>query len=160
MIQRKKINTEQVLPKIKYYCAYQERCRSEVEDKLHSMGLSQIDSEEMIEGLIQDGYLDEKRFATLFAGGKFRTRQWGLLKIKSELIRRGISTENIKHAIEDINAMEYQETFKRLAAQKWKLLGPEKDSTLKKSKLQHYLLQKGYEWELVKTVPGNDDAGE
>ena len=73
---------EQSLQKIKQYCAYQERCHSEVRDKLYSFGLHQSEVEEIITLLIVENYLNEERFAILFAGGKFRMKQWGKHKIK------------------------------------------------------------------------------
>jgi regulatory protein len=152
MIQRKNPKKELVLPKIKHYCAYQERCRSEVEERLRSMGLSKKEIEEMVASLVQENYIDEGRFAMLYAGGKFRTSQWGFQKIKWELSKKKISAADIKSALAEISMTEYEKTLEKLAAQKWKLLGSEKDETLKKTKLQDYLLQKGYEWELIKKI--------
>ena len=35
----------------------------------------------MISHLITEGYLNEERFAKAFAGGKFRVKNWGNIKI-------------------------------------------------------------------------------
>jgi len=116
------------------------------------MGLSKNETDEMVASLIQEDYINERRFAMLFAGGKFRTRQWGFQKIKWELSKKKISAADIKNALAEISMTEYEKTLEKLATQKWKLLGSEKDEILKKTKLQDYLLQKGYEWELIKKV--------
>src|SRR5690606_33190020 len=95
---------EQALQKIKQYCAYQERCHSEVRDKLYSFGLRQSEVEEMITLLIVENYLNEERFAIHFAGGKFRMKQWGKHKIKQALKLRKVSDYCINKALKDIDS--------------------------------------------------------
>jgi len=46
----------QALPKIKHYCSYQERCHSEVKDKLYGFGLNKNDAEQIISTLIEENY--------------------------------------------------------------------------------------------------------
>jgi regulatory protein len=140
---------DRVLQKIKHYCSYQERCHSEVRAKLYSFGLWKKDVEEIISQLIEENYLNEERFAFQFAGGKFRIRQWGRIKIKYELKQKQVSEYCIKKALEDIDDETYLETLKKIALNKWKSLNKEKNIFIKKRKLQDYLLQKGYETSLV-----------
>src|ERR1700693_812271 len=71
------LTPEQAIPKIKQYCAYQERCHAEVKDKLYSFGLHRKDVDEIIVLLIGENYLNEERFAIQYAGGKFRMKHWG-----------------------------------------------------------------------------------
>ncbi|HEV8079593.1 MAG TPA: hypothetical protein VGP43_02700 [Chitinophagaceae bacterium] len=77
-----KLTKEQALPKIKLYCAYQERCHKEVKEKLYSLGLYKKDVEQLISQMIEENYLNEERFAIQYAGGKFRMNKWGRIKIK------------------------------------------------------------------------------
>ncbi|TAH03079.1 MAG: RecX family transcriptional regulator, partial [Sphingobacteriales bacterium] len=81
----KTLTKEQALQKLRQYCAYQERCHQEVKDKLYSYGLHQQQVEESISQLIEEDYLNEERFAKQYAGGKFRMKQWGKVKITYEL---------------------------------------------------------------------------
>jgi len=141
---------EQSLQKIKQYCAYQERCHSEVRDKLYSFGLRQSEVEEVITLLIVENYLNEERFAIHFAGGKFRMKQWGKHKIKQALKLRQVSDYCINKALKGIDTNEYERTFEKLTEQKLKTLKSEKNIFIKKRKLQDFLLQKGYESEWVK----------
>ncbi|HEY5368222.1 MAG TPA: regulatory protein RecX [Hanamia sp.] len=141
---------QQSVPKIKQYCAYQERCHAEVRDKLYSFGLNKMEVENIISDLISENYLNEERFAIHYAGGKFRMKQWGKIKIKQSLKFKQVSDYCIKKALKEIDAEAYERTFQKLAAQKLKTLKGEKNIFIKKRKLQDYLLQKGYEGELVK----------
>ncbi|HXR83872.1 MAG TPA: RecX family transcriptional regulator [Hanamia sp.] len=140
---------EQSFPKIKQYCAYQERCHAEVRDKLYSFGLKKSEVEGIISSLITENYLNEERFAIHFAGGKFRMKQWGKIKIKKALKLKQVSEYCIKKALKEIDSTEYEKTFQKLAGQKLKTLKSEKNIFIKKRKLQDYLLQKGFENEMI-----------
>ena len=145
----------QSLPKIKQYCAYQERCHSEVRDKLYSFGLHQDEVEEIIYTLITENYLNEERFAILYAGSKFRMKQWGKSKIKQSLKLKQISDYCIKKALKEIDEADYKKTFQKLADQKLKTLKGERNIFIKKRKLQDFLLHKGFENDLVREAVNN-----
>lgn len=141
---------QQSVPKIKQYCAYQERCHAEVRDKLYSFGLNKMEVEEIISELITENYLNEERFAIHYAGGKFRMKQWGKNKIKQSLKFKQVSDYCIRKALKEIDLKEYEKTFQKLAEQKLKTLNSEKNVLIKKRKLQDFLIQKGYESEKIR----------
>lgn len=146
---------EQSLPKIKQYCAYQERCHMEVREKLYSFGLHKNEVAEIISTLITENYLNEERFAIHFAGGKFRMKQWGKIKIKQALKQKQVSEYCIRKALKEIDNNEYRQTFFKLAEQKLKTLKTEKNIFIKKRKLQDFLIQKGYEREMITEAAKN-----
>jgi len=150
--QKGSVSTEQAFEKLKYYCGYQERCHSEVKDKLYSLGLWQTQVEELISRLIEENYLNEERFAQQFAGGKFRMKQWGKIKITYELKKKGVSPYNIKKGLKEIDPDDYDKVFQKLSEDKLESLASEKNIFVKKKKLQDYLLQKGYERDLINDV--------
>jgi regulatory protein len=151
MLQRKFLTKEQALQKIKHYAAYQERSHYEVKEKLYSFSLRKVDVEEIISTLISENYLNEERFATQFASGKFRIKQWGRNKIKYELQQKKVSTYCIKKAIAAIDEKQYLSTLESLAAKKWVSLKGEQHLS-RHAKTQSYLMQKGYEPNLVQKV--------
>lgn len=140
----------QSLPKIKQYCAYQERCHSETRDKLYSFGLNKAEVEEIISTLIVENYLNEERFAIHYAGGKFRMKQWGKNKIKQALKFKQVSDYCIKKALKEIDSKEYENAFRKLVEQKLRSLKSEKNIFIKKRKLLDFLLMKGYESEIIR----------
>lgn len=151
MLQRKQLTKEQALQKLKHYCAYQERSHAEVKEKLYSFGLRKLLVEETIAQLIEEDYLNEERFALQFAGGKFRMKQWGRVKIKHALKQKQVSEYCIQKALKAIDEKTYTATLHKLAAQKWKSIkGVGVNAFVKMSKTTGYLLQKGYEPGLVK----------
>ena len=143
------LTKEQALQKAKHYCGYQERCYSEAKAKLYSFGLYKKEVEELLTELINENYLNEERFAIQFAGGRFRIKQWGKVKIKYELKQKQVSDYCIKKALASINENEYQKTIQKLFSAKLKTLKSEKNIFIKKKKLQDHLLQKGFESALI-----------
>jgi len=140
------------LQKIKSYCVYQERCHSEVRKKLYEFGLYKKDVEQIISQLIEDNYLNEERFAIQYAGGKFRMNKWGRVKIKQALTQKNVSEYSIKKALKQISEEDYIKTLNKLADNKLKTLKNENDNFIKNRRLQDYLLQKGYENDLIRQL--------
>ena len=152
MNSNKYYSKEEALQKAKQYCAYQERCHSEVKEKLYSFGLYKKDVDELMAELISDNYLNEERFAILFAGGKFRIKQWGRVKIKYALKQKQVSEYCIKKALTGIDDSQYTATLQKLFEQKLKTLRSEKNLFIRKRKIQDHLMQKGFETELVRAL--------
>ena len=143
---------EEALQKAKHYCAYQERCHSEVKDKLYSFGMNKKEVDELLSNLIEENYLNEERFAIQYAGGKFRIKQWGRIKIKYALKQKQVSEYCIKKALAAINETDYKKTLQKLFNQKLKTLKTEKNIFIKKRKLQDHLIQKGFETDLIRKL--------
>ena len=146
--------SSQILQKAKHYCAYQERCHSEVREKLYGFGLRKNEVEDLISKLIEENYLNEDRFAVQFAGGKFRIKQWGRVRIRHELKSKQVSEYCIRRALATLDEMDYLNTLKKLAAAKMKLLKSERNILIRKRKLQSHLLQKGFERDLIIQTTG------
>lgn len=144
----------QARQKIKYYCAYQERSHQEVKNKLYEFGLRKEDVEEILSELISEDYLNEERFARIFAGSKFRQKQWGKNKILHELKARSVSPYNIKVAMREIDEDEYASCLEKLTHEKWNVLKNEQ-YIIRETKTIRYMMQKGFEADQVKNVLKN-----
>ncbi len=145
------MSKEQALQKLRHYCAYQERCHIEVKEKLYSLGVRKSDHDELIAGLIEDGYLNEERFAIAFAGGKFRMKQWGKVKIRHVLKAKQVSEYCITKALKQIDEEDYETVLKKLAEEKYALLKNEQ-WLVRKKKTMDYLMGKGFEFEFVRAA--------
>lgn len=150
MLHKKTYTKEQVYQKLKHYCAYQDRCQSEVKTKAWSLGLKKPDVEELLHRLVEDNYLDEERYAARFVAGKFSMKQWGRVKIKSELRSKGISTYYISMALEIINEEKYAAALKKLAMNKWNSVkGKGVNHFVKMTRTRDFLMQRGFEPALI-----------
>ncbi len=151
MAYKKILTKEQALKKLKQYCAYQERCHREVKEKLYALGVWKRDHDEIIATLIEENYLNEERFAIAYAGGKFRIKGWGRVKIKYELKQKRVSEYCIKKALKQIDESNYIDKLTKLAIEKYQSLKAEQ-YLIRKKKTIDYLVGRGFELDLINFV--------
>lgn len=151
MIKRTPLTPAMALQKAKHYCAWQERSHAEVKEKLYGFGLRKSEVDDLLTTLIEENYLNEERYASLFAGGKFRQKKWGRVKITYELKLQKVSPYNIKKALQEIDEDSYQNCLLTLAKKKWDSIAGNLP-LIKKAKTTAYLIQKGYEPALIQQV--------
>jgi regulatory protein len=144
----KKYSSQEAKEKIQLYCAYQERNHREVRNKLFSYGLYGSDVEEIIAYLISAGFLNEERYAKAFAGGKFRMKKWGRIKIVHAMEAHGLSPNCIKSGLTEIGNADYEKTLREILERK-STQRDEENIFVKRDKLATYAIQKGYEPDLV-----------
>ena len=137
-----------VKQKINKYCAYQERTHLEVRNKLFEYGLTSDDVDLLVSQLITDGYLNEERFAKTFAGGKFRIKGWGRIKIIHELEAKGLTKNCIHLGLKEIAEADYVESLQILLKKKAAIVQTD-DDFIRRDKIARYAIQKGFEPELV-----------
>lgn len=131
------------------YCAYQERCHKQVQQKLYEMRIIPEATDLIIHHLITHNYLNETRFAQAFVRGKFRIKKWGKNRLIRELKLRDISHYNIKLAMKEIPESDYMVAFHELSEKRWLQLASEANLQSKKKKFADYLLYRGWESELI-----------
>lgn len=157
-MEKQTLTPQQAHQKIKHFCAYQERCHSEVKEKLYGYGLRKQEVEQILSQLIEEDYLNEERFAEQFAGGRFRMKKWGRVKIRYELKQRQVSEYCIRKGMKVIDEEDYYNTLQQLFELKSRELKGEKNQFIRKRKLQDYLLQKGYETEYIRELLNKKDG--
>jgi regulatory protein len=144
----KKLTPAEAKGKIQRYCAYQERNHREVRNKLFEYGLYGNDVDQLLADLVLDGFLNEERYAKAFAGGKFRMKKWGRIKIVNALEAQGLSKNCIKIGLKEIDNEDYLSTLNLLLEKKGEEVA-EENIFAKRDKISKYAIQKGYEPELV-----------
>ena len=149
----KPVTPEQVLDKMAKYCAYQERCVKDVSEKLKTFEISEKDRKEILNCLIDNRFVDDKRFAYAFVRGKINQSGWGLNKIRFHLMQKGIAKEIIAEAVGQTDEEVYHQRLIEILQAKAKSVKAESDFE-KHRKLAAYAMQKGFEaglvWEVLK----------
>ena len=136
------------IERLKNYCALQDRCQWDVAQKMKEWGLLEMTQNHILEILIQEKYVDEERFAQSFCRGKFLIKKWGKVKITNELKKKKISDICIKKGLEEIDLTEYDLLLENLLTKKNDTLR-DKNYFTRKSKLARFLIQRGFEGNLV-----------
>lgn len=152
--QGKNYTYEELLSKAQAYCAYQERCTSEVNEKLKKLGANSAQIINIIDKLIADDFIDDCRFAETYAHGKFSSRSWGRLKIKTALIQKQVPDNLILKALNKIDEDTYRKRLQLLLEKKNKELKLNQPY-IKRQKLYRYAMGKGFESSLIENVLSN-----
>lgn len=132
------------------YCALQDRCISEIQLKLRIWNIDRDFIGKIISTLINEDFLNEKRFALNYAGGKFRIKGWGKLKIAAGLRARNIPPALIQQALAGINNEQYVITLETLLQKKLRLLGG--DSVFNRQKAAYFAASRGFETGIIATL--------
>ncbi len=149
MLPKKKSYTfDEIKQKMVNYCVYQDRCHTEVEQKMKEFLLIPEAKEEILLYLIKENYLNEERFTRSYVRGKFYIKKWGRNKIKINLLQKGISERLIIKAYGEIDDNEYSAAIKTILEKIIPTFRALKEYQ-KKQKAIKYLLSKGYEYDLI-----------
>lgn len=145
------LSEEQIIKKLESFCAYRERCESEIKQKLFQLSVGEKETGFYINYLKENNFLNEERFVAAFARGKFNIKSWGKRKIVQELKLKQIDSKKIHQSIGEIDEGLYFLRLQDLLEKKFKKI-KEKDTFTVKQKLMQYAMQKGYEIELINEI--------
>lgn len=129
------------------YCAIQDRCISEMRLKFISWNTDRSFTNAIISKLVDEGFIDEKRFALNYAGGKFRIKGWGKIKIAAGLRARNIPATLIQQALSTFEIDEYTTFLNKLLQKKLKQLGG--DTPENRQKAAFFAASRGFEQGLI-----------
>jgi regulatory protein len=144
----KPLTYEQALSRAAALCSGSEHCSSEIRKKLLLWGLSPTQAEKAIGFLIDEKYIDSKRFCRAYCLDKFRYNHWGRIKISQMLRMLELDSSDINEGLDAIPKEEYQEVLQHVLEQKNKQL-KDSDPYIRKGKLVRHALSRGFETHLI-----------
>jgi regulatory protein len=148
VLRKSAVTPAERLEKLRRFCAYQERCTTEVIQRACQLGATKAAAYELAETLAAENYFNDQRYCRSFVRGKFRNLQWGKIKIRHQLLQRGLAPEMVDQAIsEEISENEYLMLLHSLMKQR--MQSPDEPTT---EKCIRFLLQRGFEYDLICTV--------
>jgi regulatory protein len=139
---------KEALSKIRSICSRQEQCRQDILSKLSKWEVSDPDSEQILELLEQEGFIDNSRYAGSFANDKFKLNRWGKIKIRWMLRQKEIPEDIIEKALSSIDDDEYISILTAELRKKMKSFKSQ-DEYDKKGKLIQFATQRGFEYEII-----------
>lgn len=127
------------LLRLQDYCAGAERAPGSVRTKLRLSGLNKTEQEQIESELRKTGFLSEMRYTEAYVRVK-RQAGWGPAKIRSSLVRKGISQAL---AAQYSSGGEGDERLLEVAERKWRSLRSG-DLRERRNKLLRFLLSRGF----------------
>ena len=129
-------------------CSKQERCRSEITEKLASRKLPSDDIDRILIALENEKFIDEARYASTFTRDKLRLNKWGKVKIRYMLQQKKIPEDIVSGSLDEIDDEYYSSILKEELLKKRKSIRGSNAFELR-GKLFRFAQQKGFESGLI-----------
>ena len=140
---------KRILDRLRGLCSRREYCVADVLKKAAD-GLEgdRAAAQEVVDVLVNEKYVDDFRYASAFARDKSSIQGWGAAKIKYMLSAKGLASDVINEALEEIDGNKASDRLYRLMEIKYRSL---KDDPQCRLKMLRYGLGRGYSYEEVNT---------
>lgn len=150
---KKDISQEQCYLKACDYCAKAERSPQRIRIKLHEWGAKSEWTEEILNKLIAQNYINSLRYAQAFAKDKHRLSGWGKQRIKQQLMNERIPPADINEALQGLETdYNCNEKLRSLLESKFRSLPSSLEIYKKRERLMRAALYKGYTYSEAKPI--------
>ena len=138
---------KKVLERLQRQCARMEYCSSDIYRKaLKAMEGDEEAAARITGSLVEDRFVDDRRYAAAFAREKSSLQGWGAVKIRFQLRGKGIADGIIAEALQEIDPAKAASKLDKLAADRYRLL---KDDPQCRLKMLKALLSRGSSYDEV-----------
>lgn len=142
------MNYQEALSYTMDLCSRQEKCSSEIREKLEKFKLQGAHIEKVLQTLKKERFIDESRYAGMFVRDKLRFNRWGRIKIRYMLLAKQIPEEIIRDAIDGIDNQNYLEILKEELLKKRHQIKDNNPFNVR-NKLARFGQQRGFESGLI-----------
>ncbi|MFO8100225.1 MAG: RecX family transcriptional regulator [Salinibacter sp.] len=127
------------------YLAHKPRTEEEVRRKLRRQEVGQTIIDDVVARLYELEYLDDEAYARDYVRNRFASKQYGPVRLRRELVERGIDRAIAGPAVDDFFVDQDPKAAARAHAEKrWPRLADEDDPRRRKQKLYRYLRRRGF----------------
>lgn len=131
-------------------CSRREYCRKDILKKvMTALDGDAAKAEEVVGKLVEERYVDDRRYATAFARDKASIAGWGAAKIRYMLAAKGVDREIIASALEEVDVSRADARLEKLMENKARSL---KDDPQRRIKLLRFGVGRGYAYEEVSSM--------
>lgn len=143
-------DSDKILNNLRRQCSRREYCESDVLKKAEkALDGDRQEAMKMLAVLVEEKYVDDRRYAEAYARDKAAIAGWGAVKIRYMLSAKGVSRDIISQALEEIDVRKADDRLKKLLENKYRTL---KDDPQRKMKLLRFALGRGYSYDEVSEV--------
>ena len=148
---------EQALSRATALCSRSEHSIADIRHKLRQWGVAPSDTDQIIDQLSDEKYIDEQRYAIAYVRDKYRLQRWGRVKISTMLHLQHISQTDIAQALNEIDPQEYHDNLVHTLQAKRRTL-KDQDPRIIRDKLLRHAATRGYEVEEIINIIEEDDT--
>ena len=131
-------------------CSRREYCRKDILKKvMTALDGDVAKAQEVVGKLVEERYVDDRRYAAAFARDKASIAGWGAAKIRYMLAAKGVDREIIASALEEVDVSRADARLEKLMENKARSL---KDDPQRRIKLLRFGVGRGYAYEEVSSM--------
>lgn len=139
-----------VADRMRALCSRKEYCRKDILKKvMTALDGDAAKAEEVVGKLVEERYVDDRRYAAAFARDKASIAGWGAAKIRYMLAAKGVDREIIASALEEVDVSRADARLEKLMENKARSL---KDDPQRRIKLLRFGVGRGYAYEEVSSM--------
>ena len=150
------MSEEQALQKLAALCSQAEHCTYEMKEKMTRWGLDDDAQQRVVDYLVNNRYVDDRRFARSFVNDKLKYNKWGRRKIERALWMKHIDESIAQEALDDIDEDDYLSILRPLLQSKRKSTKADSDYEMN-MKLIRYAMSRGFGYDEIKKCIGDFD---
>lgn len=144
-----------ILKRLSVHCSRSERCRYDIRILLRRWGIGEKDSEQLLQQLTENGFLNEKRYAGALVHDKVVLERWGRIKVAHLLRQKGIAEPDITDAFNALDMEWYRKMIcDELMKKRRTLKG---DAREMDARLIRFGASRGYEMEFIMPLVHHSD---
>ena len=152
---KKMISENDAMIRLTAKCAGAEYCVADIRKMMSRWELPEGVADKIIKRLLDERYIDEKRYAHAFVRDKFRYNHWGWIRIELELKKRNIAQEFIDEAKEEINDEANLTELRRIIESKRRTVKGKSEYEVN-AKLFRFALSRGFSYADINEVLHTD----
>ncbi len=153
----KEITEQQALFKLTSQCSQSEHCTGEILDKMRKWGLADDVQARIMEYLIREKYVDDKRFCHFFVSDKIKYDKWGRRKIEQALYMKHVSQDISSTVLDAVPDEDYIAILRPLIRNKRKSVKAENEYE-SNMKLIRFALGRGFEINIIRQCIDDADS--
>ena len=156
---KKEKTEEEAFLQLASLCANAEHCQYDMLEKMKRWELSDEAQARVMARLIEERYVDDRRYARAFVKDKIRYNKWGRRKVQQGLWMKRIDKEIQDEVLDDIDEKEYLDVLKPLLKQKRKSIKANSDYELNQ-KLVRFAYGRGFTFDIIRQCLDVSDIDE
>lgn len=142
-MENRELSKVEWLDKCEAYCAKSEHCAADVRRKLYEWAAPAEISDEIVENLYKNDFLNDARFCHAYVHDKVAYQSWGRIKIQAGLRALDLPESEIRKSLDEIDEKQYKSNLQALFKQR------KSDSEEKRLR---FLLQRGFTYDETKKI--------
>ena len=147
--ERKTKTAQQALQSLMRLCARSEKSTGDALRLMRTWGVPEVEQRGVLDKLIADRYIDNRRYAEAYAREKSRLAGWGERKIAMQLRLKGVERETISAVLAEILQDDSMaERLQEKLEKKLRTVKAANDYELR-GKLLRYALGLGYDYDMA-----------